>query len=288
MSNPARLGLAAAVCLFQSVSAGEPAVPAVARVTGAASKTSFDRVPLAHHRPRTVAQEERFAAAEADRKLKTDWLRQAADKPLVQCAFDEIRRARRLAERIAQHADAPKLDAELAELDLLETGARQINARARRGVAPVPVGFQKTDHPLTLESLAAGSCAPAFPPADFTSQDLYLAIREIKRRIYFKHPALGLTRVFRAGQLLPQDQEAIIRALSEAAGVSAAPPCGGGDADEDRDTDATEGAVLCQFTPDDFLRSTRRSEDGAPRLYLTDSDGNLELLCEDNRPLVRH
>ncbi len=105
--------------------------------------------------------------AEATAMLHRDWLFQADGKPTVERALQEIAWARELAARLQRRPEAPDLSAELAELDAIE---------------------QK------LTGLSHGEA-------------VYLAVREVKRRIMFKNPAVDFSRVLLIDNPYPQGAE---------------------------------------------------------------------------------
>jgi hypothetical protein len=115
-------------------------------------------------------------AAEARAALERDWLHQADNNPTLDRIKSEIAWARALAERIRSEdrlkaglqTGLVDLAPELAELDTLE---KQL------GTAPGP------------------------------SRDLYLRVREAKRRITFRNPVVDFTRVLLVDMPFPQGSE---------------------------------------------------------------------------------
>lgn len=115
-----------------------------------------------------------LTAAEAEEVLREDWLFQAEEHALVDRARQEIGWARELADRLAKSPQAPKLDGELADLRRLEERLQKLAARADEG-----------------------------PDAE----KLYLAVRQVKRRILFKNPAIDFSQVLLIDNPYPQGAE---------------------------------------------------------------------------------
>ncbi|MBN1422904.1 MAG: hypothetical protein JXP34_29270 [Planctomycetes bacterium] len=111
---------------------------------------------------------------EADAILRRDWSFQAQDAPRVPRGLQEIRWARDLAARIAGREGAPDLSEDLRELDALEERGGDL----------------------------AGRDAAAEPAEAF-----YIAVRRLKRRIFFKSPAVDFSRVIFIDQPYPQGPE---------------------------------------------------------------------------------
>ncbi len=111
---------------------------------------------------------------EAQEVLQTDWLFQACDVDLTERALSEIGWARELAARLLENPQTPSLDTELNDLEDLE--GRLI---ALRG---------KTEAPNAAETL-------------------YYKVREAKRRIVFKNPAVDFERVLFIDNPYPQGAE---------------------------------------------------------------------------------
>jgi hypothetical protein len=261
-------------------------VPALCLLAKAESADHHPRLPSAGG----VAP----GAVDADRTLKSDWLRQTANKSLIQCSIEEIRRARELAGRIAPQLKPGSLKADLGELDLLETGIRELKARGRRGFVLVPEGFAEARQPLTLESLPYAPCAGVLPPADFTAQDVYFAVRTVKRRIYLQHPDLDLARFFPAGgQPLPEDRGGVLRTLRDAGESATARVCGdelevGRTNDEPASDGSHAGETRYPITPEDFLAAEAVTPGAdTARVYLADDEGNRELILEGGCLLIR-
>ncbi|NLX99034.1 MAG: hypothetical protein GXY83_23060 [Rhodopirellula sp.] len=76
-------------------------------------------LPYAFENP-TTPPTRTLSPDEAEAVLQRDWLFQAEGKPLQGRAAEEIRWARRLADRLAENPHSPDLSNEVAELDLLE------------------------------------------------------------------------------------------------------------------------------------------------------------------------
>lgn len=98
---------------------------------------------------------------EADAILRVEWLFQAAGKPLRQHALQEIAWARQIAARLARAASPPDLSADLAALGDLATKIRAL---------PASAGHK--------------AC-----------ENLYLAVRRVKRRIMLADPLVDFSRV---------------------------------------------------------------------------------------------
>ena len=92
-------------------------------------------------------------------QLKTEWLFQCDDEPTFEKAKLEIGYARDLADRLSDLDDAPEFDAELAQLDELE---------------------KKIDGATETPELA---------------EELYLAVRKVKREITFKNPLITFDKI---------------------------------------------------------------------------------------------
>ena len=106
--------------------------------------------------------------------LVSDWLFQAREHRLAERARQEIDWARELAARLAKDPRTPSLRQDLAELEAL--------------AGKVP---------------AAGS-----PSLDGkAAKELYLAVRQVKRSILFKNPAVDFTQLMFIDQPLPQGSE---------------------------------------------------------------------------------
>ncbi len=123
-----------------------------------------------------------LSGAEARLALERDWLFQAEGKALGARALEETGWARVLAARLGRDPKSPDLRLELSELAALEQ---------------------------RLHALSGGAGGAA------AERDLYLAVREAKRRIVFKNPAVDFTRLLFIDQPSPQgyavDHEAIHR-----------------------------------------------------------------------------
>jgi len=102
-----------------------------------------------------------MTADQARKLIEADWLYQADDDPSAERAMQEIAWARELAGRLAKGAKAPDLKTELAELTALEA---------------------------KLKAIAAADDA----------NDLYLAVRRVKRRITFKNPLVDFDKLLLA------------------------------------------------------------------------------------------
>jgi len=111
-----------------------------------------------------------LTVAEANTALQRDWLFQAMEQPLADRTRAEIGWARALAERLAPDPKESELTDELEELDALEK---------------------------RLQSSAG-------QPLDATAaKELYLAVRQVKRRIMFKNPVLDFTQLLFIDQPYP-------------------------------------------------------------------------------------
>ncbi|MGD0089817.1 MAG: hypothetical protein ABSE73_07840 [Planctomycetota bacterium] len=115
-----------------------------------------------------------LSATEALSVLQKDWLFQAMGTPLLKRSESELSWARQLAERLAKTPQPPDFKEELSALDALESRLRQ--------------------------AAAAGA-----DQADAT--ELYYALRQVKRRILFKNPAVDFTQVLCIDQPYPGGPE---------------------------------------------------------------------------------
>ena len=117
-------------------------------------------------------QRRRKEAAEwtSQRVLETDWLFQADGNPTAARAMQEITWARELAGRLKIRPKTPDLSAELTKLD-------------------------------ALEKQLAGPEAKADDRQ--TARELYLAVRQVKRRIVMSNPAVDFTRLLLIDQPYP-------------------------------------------------------------------------------------
>lgn len=112
-----------------------------------------------------------LTATEAQAALRSDWLFQAEGRPLAQRAAEELRWARELGARLQRGTQAPDLSGELRELSALE------------------------------EKLAASGAG------DDAARELYLAVRDVKRRIQFKNPAVDFSQVLLVDNPYPAGRE---------------------------------------------------------------------------------
>ncbi len=110
-------------------------------------------------------------ATEAQTALHDDWLFQAEGRPLPARAADELRWAHALAKRLQHEAPALDLSAERRELALLEA------------------------------RIAAAGPEPA------AARDLYFAVRNVKRRLQFKNPAVDFSQVLLVDNPYPAGRE---------------------------------------------------------------------------------
>ncbi|MCY2994330.1 MAG: hypothetical protein NTY19_41620 [Planctomycetota bacterium] len=117
---------------------------------------------------RTLRTEEATVAVERD------WLFQAMDEPLAVRAGKEIAWARELAARLASPPRCPDIRDALAALATLEK---------------------------RLPASPASSCDAA------TARQLYLAVRQIKRRLLFQNPAVDFSQLLFIDQPYPQGPE---------------------------------------------------------------------------------
>ncbi len=134
-------------------------------------------LPITVENPSTPATRT-LSPAEAESALQRDWLYQAEGKPLLQRAAEEIGWARRLAARLARAPNPPNVTEDLARLHSLEAAVK--NDSCRNGASE----FQAT-----------------------RSQDFYFAVRQVKRRIAMKNPAVDFSRVLFIDQPYPQGPE---------------------------------------------------------------------------------
>jgi len=118
-----------------------------------------------------------LTAAEADAVLRRDWLFQADDNPTFQRVRREIRWSRELAARLQRDPKTRDLSAELAELDLLEKRLDGVDGDA---------------------SHAGGLSTP---------EELYLAVRRLKRRLMFSNPVVDFSQVLLVDSPYPQGAE---------------------------------------------------------------------------------
>jgi len=124
---------------------------------------------------------------EAAAALQRDWLFQAMGKPLAERALEEVAWARRLAARLARDPKTADLKDALAAL-------RELEGR--------------------LKALGPSDAAKA--------KELYLAVRQAKRRIMFSNPVLDFTQLLFIDQPMPQGGEHLHEAIHRM-GMKAAP-----------------------------------------------------------------
>jgi hypothetical protein len=115
-----------------------------------------------------------LTAAEAEAALREDWLFQADRKPLAARAAEEIGWARELAARLARMHAAPSFQAELGQLDRLEQQLKTLPKDAANGDA---------------------------------ARALYFRVREVKRRVAFRNPAVDFTKVLLLDNPYPEGHE---------------------------------------------------------------------------------
>ena len=108
--------------------------------------------------------------------LEKDWLYQAERTPLTERTLQEIKWAREIAGRMRSVTGAPDLRAELAQLDQLEAAAKS--------AASVKRELEKD-------------------PTDPSVRQRYFDVRQIKRQILFKHPAIDFTQLVFIDQPMP-------------------------------------------------------------------------------------
>ena len=94
-------------------------------------------LPVTHRAPKTP-ETRSLTPAEADAALQRDWLFQAMGRPLAKRAAEEIAWARELARRLVRKGRAPRLTAELGELDALARKLAKLTGRtaAKRTSTP--------------------------------------------------------------------------------------------------------------------------------------------------------
>lgn len=117
--------------------------------------------------------------AQSTPALVADWLYQAEAQPLAERSRQELGWARALAARLANDPRTPDLRTELAELEAL-AGKAGTNSPALGGEA---------------------------------ARELYLAVRQVKRDILFKNPAVDFTQLLFIDQPLPQGSESTHEAV---------------------------------------------------------------------------
>ena len=118
-----------------------------------------------------------------------DWLFQAEGKALAKRAIEEIGWARELASRLAESPKTPGLKSDVGELDGLERRLRALAGETHDAVR---------------------------------AKGLYLAVRQVKRRIMFKNPAVDFTQVLFIDQPYPRGSEWKHEAIHRM-GIMAAP-----------------------------------------------------------------
>ena len=125
--------------------------------------------PVAPYLRPATPETRSLSAAEARQVLERDWLHQAGQKPTPERVRQEVRWTRQLVERIQANFGA-KVDftEELAELEKLAQRAQSLTA---------------------------------------SDQDLYLKIREVKRAVMFKNPAVDFDKVLFVDMPFPQGSE---------------------------------------------------------------------------------
>ena len=119
----------------------------------------------------TTPETRTLTASEAAGALERDWLFQAMGKPLVERALEEIEWARDLAARLAGDPRTADLKSDLGELYELKQ---------------------------RLKSLAAA------PPDAARAKELYLAVRQVKRRVMLKNPAVDFAQLLFIDQPMPR------------------------------------------------------------------------------------
>ena len=129
-----------------------------------------------------------LTADESDAVLRCDWLFQADQHPTVQRIVQEIQWARQLAARLCRNTRTPDLSSELAELDAL---AKQMDTISSRPVKAEANPGDANPHPD--------------PEPDL--EELYLAVRQIKRRIMFSNPVIDFNRLLFIDQPYPAGPE---------------------------------------------------------------------------------
>jgi hypothetical protein len=146
---------------------------AIALAEASSSEPGVPDEPLPMTAADATPETRTLAPAEAAAVLRRDWLFQAAGRPLRQCIVDELGWARALAARLGAGRRLPALEDDLAELALLEQRLRDAGA-----------------------SLAAAE-----------ARELYLAVRQVKRRILFRDPAIAVTSLLLVDSPYPQGSE---------------------------------------------------------------------------------
>ncbi|HYW81236.1 MAG TPA: hypothetical protein VE890_16755, partial [Thermoguttaceae bacterium] len=116
-----------------------------------------------------------LTAEEARNVLHRDWLFQADHRPTLARALQEIEWARQLAARLAKTLKTEDLVAETKALDSLQ---RTIEEQGRAG-----------------------------EPSAKDAQEVYFAVREVKRRIMLKNPAVNFSKVLLVDNPYPQGAE---------------------------------------------------------------------------------
>lgn len=130
----------------------------------------------------------------ADPVVTADWLYQVQGAPSVEDCRNEIRRTRRIAERIAKKNSALQFSAELARL-----------AQAEKRFEAEIAGIE-----AELARAAPAKTAKEINPPQRTCDRLkehYLAVRRIKREILFKSPELDFRDLLFAEVPYPQGAE---------------------------------------------------------------------------------
>jgi hypothetical protein len=154
---------------------GDHADWADARITLTSGKDAFiadqirkgkplGKLPTPPPAPRTGPTEPEtrsLTADEATSQLQAEWLFQAEGKPLAARSLQEIIWARQIADRLAKAAKPPKLIDCLKQLDSLEKKLKSLGDK----------------------------------PDAKTSEELYIAVRRIKRKIMFADPLVDFSRM---------------------------------------------------------------------------------------------
>ncbi len=161
----------------------------LARLRARAAAPANIYLPHVHDDP-TTPETRTLTPDEAAAARRRDWLFQAMGEPLGQRALKEIGWARALADRLAQGSGAPALRSEREALDRLED--RLLRLAGRR-----------------LDDAAA--------------EELYLAVRAVKRRIAFKNPALDFSQLVFIDQPYPQGPVNDIHEAIHRMGITATP-----------------------------------------------------------------
>ncbi len=155
----------------------------------------FEREAVAPYVTPSTPETRDLTAAEARAALERDWLHQADQKPTPERIRDELKWTRELAARLTRSGDTPVAAA--PEAGTQRSGAEATQNKGATRVSP----FLKAE----LAALAALEKTAA----SLTQPDaaLYFQVRELKRAILFKNPAVDFAKVLLVDMPFPAGKE---------------------------------------------------------------------------------